>query len=403
MLPPHALKQKEFTHVMRGYSAAEVDEFFQFVFAKYNELYKEYDAVEHQLKTALAQIEAYREDEENIRSALVEAKRAAKKIVEDANGRAEIIEKATRDNCDAIMSEFRGDLKKTRAELLLLRRSVKSFKEELFMAYSSHIDFIEKIAPELDAMMEEDGSDVEIVKRVVNGIREDIEGGTAAEAAQSEGASTAPTDVSASADTNPSGELQTAEEMLFAPEDQALEVETEPDDNSVPFDVFDEVGNSTMPQGDVPLPEEEVLPAEDDYLDETPVDELLPDDSSAQVSVEELLEELPEEPAEESVAEPAVLPDEQEPAAEEESAIPSVEEEFPLMQEDGSVEMDFQQDDDFFAMPEAEAAEDDFHSMQPDGISGETEKRGHSMKDSILSLNKMLEELPDFDDMDSRK
>lgn len=51
MFPPHEIKAKEFTHVLRGYSAPEVDEYTEFVLQKYTELYRENDALENRIKS----------------------------------------------------------------------------------------------------------------------------------------------------------------------------------------------------------------------------------------------------------------------------------------------------------------------------------------------------------------
>ena len=53
MIPPHELKNKEFTRVMRGYAIPEVDEYISFVMEKYTDLYRENDALERKLQSAM--------------------------------------------------------------------------------------------------------------------------------------------------------------------------------------------------------------------------------------------------------------------------------------------------------------------------------------------------------------
>lgn len=86
MLPPHELKNKTFTKSMRGYNPVEVDEYIEFVIEKYTEIYRENDELERKLKTAVAQLDEIKGDEDSIRSALIDAKRAAANIRSEAGG-----------------------------------------------------------------------------------------------------------------------------------------------------------------------------------------------------------------------------------------------------------------------------------------------------------------------------
>lgn len=178
MLPPHEIKSKGFTHVLRGYSAPEVDEYADFVLREYTELYRENDALETRIKELEAQLDKFRQDEESIRDALVDANRRSTEIVDEANERAKIILHSAKLNCDRILSEFRSAVKEERDELLLLRGMVKKFKDELFLAYQTHIEYIEKIAPELDNLDESEFSDEAVIRLAVESIKGDIlEGG----------------------------------------------------------------------------------------------------------------------------------------------------------------------------------------------------------------------------------
>ncbi len=174
MLPPHELKNKTFTKVLRGYSTVEVDEQIDFLIEKYTELYRENDELEKKLKTAYAKLEAFSGDEESIRNALVNAQRASNKIVDDATERSEIITQSAKVNCDKILSDFRIQIRKERETLNKLRNTVAEFKARMFEQYKSHIEFIEDIAPDYEDIYQDASGEVDYVKKVVGNIKEDI-------------------------------------------------------------------------------------------------------------------------------------------------------------------------------------------------------------------------------------
>ncbi|MGI6203079.1 MAG: DivIVA domain-containing protein [Eubacteriales bacterium] len=178
MLPPHELKNKNFSRVLRGYNSVEVDEHINFIIEKYTELYRQNDELERKLKLAEAQLAEFRADEESIRSALVNAQKASAKIISEANDRADIILRSARNNCNKIIASFRGELQKQRQELLELRRAVAEFKTRLFEQYQQHITYIEQISPDDEDMeLDFDTPDEVYVRRVVEHVKEDIASG----------------------------------------------------------------------------------------------------------------------------------------------------------------------------------------------------------------------------------
>ena len=174
MLPPYEIKAKEFTHVLRGYAVEEVDEYCAFALDKYTELYRENDALEQKIASLEAELAHFREDEESIRSALVDAKRASTRIVEEATERSKVILHSAKLNCDRILSEFRSAVSEERDELLLLRAMVKKFKDDLFSAYKTHIEYIERITPEIDSLDESEFSDEAVLRLAVESIKGSI-------------------------------------------------------------------------------------------------------------------------------------------------------------------------------------------------------------------------------------
>lgn len=152
----------------------EVDEHIEFIIDKYTELYRENDDLERKLRVTLAKLDVIKKDEESIRSALINAQRASSSIINEANERAEVVMRATKTNCDKILSDFRTDIRAERDRLLKLRAIVAEFKKELFDIYNTHIEYIDTINP--DAGQNDDLKITEevFVRRAITEIKKDI-------------------------------------------------------------------------------------------------------------------------------------------------------------------------------------------------------------------------------------
>ncbi len=174
MLPPNELKNKKFSKVVRGYSMVEVDEHIEFIIDKYTELYRENDDLERKLRVTLAKLDVIKKDEESIRSALINAQRASSSIINEANERAEVVMRATKTNCDKILSDFRTDIRAERDRLLKLRAVVADFKKELFDIYNNHIEYIDTINPDAGENDDLNITEEVFVRRAITEIKKDI-------------------------------------------------------------------------------------------------------------------------------------------------------------------------------------------------------------------------------------
>ena len=175
MVPPHELKNRTFSKSIRGYNTVEVDEHIDFIIEKYTELYRENDELERKLRTALSQLDGYKNEEESIRSALINAQKASSRIINDANERADVILRSAKNNCDRLLSDFRREVKEERDRLYKLRHMVSDFRQALFEEYQKHITQIQNIAPDVDDNGEWDVPDDMYVRKVVDNIKKDME------------------------------------------------------------------------------------------------------------------------------------------------------------------------------------------------------------------------------------
>ena len=172
MLPPHELKNKSFSRAMRGYNSVEVDEYIDFIIEKYTELYRENDELEHKLKATVARLEEIKNDEDSIRGALIDAKRAAAKIKAEAEERAEAIIRSAKSSCNTILQDFNRKIEEGRDTLIEIKRDTQELKSELFERYSEHIRFLDKLT---DGIEMDDIPDTAALRRsAVNSLKASI-------------------------------------------------------------------------------------------------------------------------------------------------------------------------------------------------------------------------------------
>ena len=146
MLAPHELKNKAFSKSLKGYNAAEVDDYIEFLIGKYTEAYRENNELERKLRVVVNNLDEIKDEEESIRSTLISAQKMSEKIIRDANERAEIITGAIKDRCDAVIAEFKDELQKEKEEMWMIRTRILDFKKGVFELYRKQIEELQALS-----------------------------------------------------------------------------------------------------------------------------------------------------------------------------------------------------------------------------------------------------------------
>lgn len=175
MLPPYELAKKEFKRSMHGYNVSDVNDHLDFILSKYTELYDSYNELEEKCAILEADLASLKKSEDSIRRAVVNAQNSASKIIKDANDKSAFILKASQENCDKILHEFRQKVKSERSELFVLKNAVAEFKKNIFLEYQSHLEYLESISPDYD--VDDDKwnlSDKDLVTKAISQIMFDV-------------------------------------------------------------------------------------------------------------------------------------------------------------------------------------------------------------------------------------
>ena len=200
MLTPSKIKNHHFEAAGKNaYRAQSVDDFFEIVADSYEQMFKENGELVKKIGLLAERVEEYRNDEDNIRAALLTAQRMADKIMKETNEKSEkqlaeatenaaakeaaaeakakrLLEQAQHD-ADMLLAETkqkaarmieeataeakeqavvaRDRMIKTQAALDLVEKEADKFKRELLTLYTEHIELINKI-PEVEDESDKD-------------------------------------------------------------------------------------------------------------------------------------------------------------------------------------------------------------------------------------------------------
>lgn len=173
MLAPHELKKAVFQRAMRGYNPAEVDEYISYLLKNYVDLYRLNSELEKKLEIIIARNNELSRDSDTVRTALLDAQRAASKIVGEAKEEAQLIVHSSKRSCDNILNEFRAHIAEEREKLLALQNEMSAFKERIYSELQAEIETVVEMTEHADWS----GLDIDdeiYTRRIVTDIKSDV-------------------------------------------------------------------------------------------------------------------------------------------------------------------------------------------------------------------------------------
>lgn len=170
MLTLEQIKTITFTRTMGGYKMSEVDDFLDQCADTVDSLLKERDAANKKLEVLADKLMEYRNDEDSIRSALVNAQRLGDTIVREANQKAALAQEDAAIKAEKLVEDARAkandalnsvsdDIHAQQEELRRAKHEVSLFKERMLEIYKEHLSLLgmlpeEPAAPETTAEKE---------------------------------------------------------------------------------------------------------------------------------------------------------------------------------------------------------------------------------------------------------
>lgn len=153
MLTIDEIRNVEFSRG-RGYHAEEVDDFIDACTETVEQLIREKQELSDKLKVLADKIVEYRNDEDNIRAALLNAQRAGDTVVREAEDKAKAVLETAQREADDIRRVALDKIEDEKRELERMQREVASFKARMMTLYKEHIELITAL-PEPEKTEEE--------------------------------------------------------------------------------------------------------------------------------------------------------------------------------------------------------------------------------------------------------
>lgn len=144
----------------RFYDKEEVDEYLEFIFENYQELYKENQELTKNVKTLSDGIQYYRSIETTMQKALVLAEKTAKETKDAAQLKAEAMEKDALSKAEQIVNQAEQEYDKIKDKCLNLVSQFNQYKIQLQQVATAQLEMItsdtfDVYSPEIEAIREE--------------------------------------------------------------------------------------------------------------------------------------------------------------------------------------------------------------------------------------------------------
>ena len=164
---------------LSGYNPDDVDNFIDDVLLSFEEQQKENESLIRKLEILAKRVEEYREEEESIRSTLLNAQKLADASVREAKHKAEVILKDASLQAERLVASAQKEVLEQQETLDHLKSEVSSFRTKLLSIYKEHLTLIDALPaeeePAEDPVQEEVPADPQPLAEEEPAVEESIE------------------------------------------------------------------------------------------------------------------------------------------------------------------------------------------------------------------------------------
>lgn len=136
------IMEKKFEKSAFGYRVDEVDDYLQELAAAIDKIAAEKAQLEHKLEILADKIQEYREDEDSMRAAILDARKLGASIVKEAQSQADAIVADANAQASKVIDGIQIKAEKEKMTLSQLQKEVATFKNQLLALYKNHLELI---------------------------------------------------------------------------------------------------------------------------------------------------------------------------------------------------------------------------------------------------------------------
>ena len=140
MISPQEIRTVTFDKVMRGYRPEDVDALLQQLAQQMEQLQAEKESAEKKLYVLAQKVEEYRKDEDNLKTALLNAQRMGENVIKEAKQKAESILREAGIKSEDITRAALEQVSEEQLELERVKAEVAQFKNNVLSLYKQHIE-----------------------------------------------------------------------------------------------------------------------------------------------------------------------------------------------------------------------------------------------------------------------
>jgi len=143
-LTPKDIKKRDFKKALRGYESDEVDAFLETVSSHYEKLLVDNKNLSEKVKSLLADVEIYKENESNLQKAIIKAQDIAEEVIQNAKKRSEIIIKEAELDARKIRQDIEDEILNRKQELEEIKLRNDKIIEDLRVYLNDKIGELDK-------------------------------------------------------------------------------------------------------------------------------------------------------------------------------------------------------------------------------------------------------------------
>lgn len=150
MISSQDIQNVTFEKAMRGYRTDEVDEYLSKIASEIDSITSSKAEMEKKLYILAEKVDQYRQDEETLKTALLNAQRLGETVVYEAKQKAETIIYEANSKASQATEEAASRVAQEEMALVKLQAEVARFKNDVLNLYKQHIECLSAI-PEVDS------------------------------------------------------------------------------------------------------------------------------------------------------------------------------------------------------------------------------------------------------------